>query len=118
MRFEKLWKLFLAAGERSGRARARRELLHMDDRLLADAGFSRELLELGVDAWPWRVQECADRLTSPLVEVEAAERELASAAEALRRYSDAELTDLGIARGDIDRAVREGRPGIDDRRAA
>ena len=118
MRLEKLWNLFLRSAERSGRARARRELLHLDDRLLADAGFSRELLELGVDAWPWRVQAGADRLTSPLVGGEVAERELAIAAEALRRYSDAELTDLGIGRGDIDRAVREGRPGIDDRRAA
>jgi uncharacterized protein YjiS (DUF1127 family) len=36
------------------RSRLRQELLRWDARLLADAGFSRELLEDGVRAWPWR----------------------------------------------------------------
>ncbi len=39
----------------AGRRRARRTLLAKSDRLLADMGFSRELLEQGVDAWPWLV---------------------------------------------------------------
>ena len=39
---------------RLGRSRLRRYLLTQSDRLLADAGFSRELLDEGVSAWPWR----------------------------------------------------------------
>lgn len=38
-----------------GRARAREYLLRQDDRVLADSGFSRELLEQGNRFWPWRV---------------------------------------------------------------
>ena len=38
-----------------GRARARQVLLGLNDRLLEDAGFSRRLLEEGVDSWPWRL---------------------------------------------------------------
>ena len=38
-----------------GRRQARRALLAKSDRLLADMGFSRELLEQGVKAWPWLV---------------------------------------------------------------
>ena len=37
----------------SGRRRARRLLLSKTDRQLLDMGFSRELLEQGVKAWPW-----------------------------------------------------------------
>lgn len=37
-----------------GRARAREVLLGNSDRMLEDAGLSRELLESGVKAWPWR----------------------------------------------------------------
>ena len=39
----------------AGRRRARRALLAKSDHLLADMGFSRELLEQGVKAWPWLV---------------------------------------------------------------
>jgi len=35
--------------------RARRELLMQSDRFLEDVGMSRELLEAGVHAWPWRI---------------------------------------------------------------
>ncbi|ASJ73628.1 DUF1127 domain-containing protein [Granulosicoccus antarcticus] len=38
-----------------GRRRARRALLTKSDHMLADMGFSRELLEQGVKAWPWLV---------------------------------------------------------------
>ena len=116
MKLAKLWNVFLEAAEKSGRARVRRQLLALEDRLLADAGFSRELLELGVEAWPWRAPQDVDRPSRPLAGRAQEEREIATAAEALRRYSDAELTELGIARSDIDRVVREGRAGIDDRR--
>lgn len=35
--------------------RARRELLMQSDRFLDDVGLSRDLLEAGVRAWPWRI---------------------------------------------------------------
>ena len=56
-------KRFVTALERgileTGRNRARRHLLERGDRFLADAGFSRELLERGNGAWPWRVEDAA-----------------------------------------------------------
>ncbi len=39
----------------AGRRRTRRALLAKSDHILADMGFSRELLEQGVKAWPWLV---------------------------------------------------------------
>lgn len=39
-----------------GRSRAREVLLRYNDRILIDAGFSRQLLEEGVEAWPWRLE--------------------------------------------------------------
>jgi uncharacterized protein YjiS (DUF1127 family) len=39
----------------AGRARACNSLLTLNDRLLEDIGISRELLQQGVSAWPWRV---------------------------------------------------------------
>ena len=41
------------------RTRARLELLSCSDRQLADRGLSRELLEAGNDAWPWRAPDAA-----------------------------------------------------------
>ena len=38
---------------------ARRRLLRMSDRALADMSFSRERLEAGVRAWPWRTEDGA-----------------------------------------------------------
>lgn len=40
-----------------GRKRACEVLLRSNDRLLEDAGFSRELLKKGADAWPWQVTD-------------------------------------------------------------
>lgn len=45
-----------ASADTAARRRARRTLLRMNDRLLADMGVSRERLEQGVKAWPWRVE--------------------------------------------------------------
>ena len=95
---------------RLGRARTREVLLRQDDRLLADAGFSRELLLAGVDAWPWRTDAAAtdDARDAALMR----ERQRRAVRE-LRAMDDRELADLAIARADIPRAVREGRAGID-----
>lgn len=49
-------KKILNTFELIGRNRVRHELLMMSDRNLKDIGFSRELLEKGVSAWPWRVE--------------------------------------------------------------
>ena len=46
--------------ESAGRRRTLRTFRNMNDRLLADAGISRELLEQGVRAWPWRSSDAAD----------------------------------------------------------
>ena len=44
------------------RARTLEVLLNSSDRLLDDAGFSRDLLEQGVAAWPWRIDDQAQEL--------------------------------------------------------
>ena len=45
---------------------ARRRLLRMGDRALADMNFSRERLEAGVGAWPWRVEDDATEAPAPV----------------------------------------------------
>jgi hypothetical protein len=50
-RFHSGWNGLL---ERIERNRMRDDLLKRNDRVLADMGFSRELLEKGVSSWPWR----------------------------------------------------------------
>ena len=84
----------------------RRDLLRHNDHMLADMGFSLSLLEAGVRAWPWKVDEggAMER---------AANRRFRTAVRQLQAYSDAELADLGISRAGIEQAVRHGRPGID-----
>lgn len=100
------------------RSRLRNDLLRLDARLLADAGYSRELLESGVRAWPWRTPAeppAGPRFGRPLTEAD-----YRAAVAELESYSDAELQDLGLARGAIPEAVRNGRAGFpeDQRRAA
>lgn len=48
---------------RLANVKTRRILLQLDDRVLQDAGISRELLLKGVSAWPWRIEE---PVTAPL----------------------------------------------------
>ena len=96
---------------RIARARTCTELLRRNDRVLADAGFSRELLELGARAWPWRVDTGAEDLRY------VARMRRRRAILELEAYDDRALADLAIARADIPRAVSEGRTGIElDRR--
>src|SRR5262249_61523152 len=98
--------------------RLRQELLRLDARLLEDAGYSRELLEDGVRAWPWLMPaEPPARLGFGHRLTEADYR--AAVAE-LESYSDSDLRDLGLSRGAIPAAVRNGRPGFpeDQRQAA
>jgi len=99
------------------RSRLRKDLLRLDPRLVADAGFSRELLEAGIRAWPWRTpaEPAVSMFARPL-----SEAEYRVAVAELESYTDADLQDLGLSRGAIPEAVRHGRPGFpeDQRRAA
>ncbi|WP_455375559.1 DUF1127 domain-containing protein [Kaarinaea lacus] len=106
---------------RVGRARARRELLSMSDRSLADIGFSRELLEIGVSAWPWRLNQDIGPINfvAPAATCQPPmrlhdKREYRQAVAELQAFSDLELADVGLERGQIEDAVKYGRPGIDD----
>lgn len=81
-------------------------LLALDDRTLTDINISRELLEQGVKSWPWLMPQDSVAVTSAASGIRAAVKELDS-------YSDSELADLGISRGDIVNAVLHGRPGIE-----
>ena len=94
--------------ERMGYERARVEMLQLSDRLLEDIGVSRALLEQGVGAWPWR-----ERSTDVSAVDTKSPVNLNPAIAELRRYSDKELNELGVARGDIETVVAYGRDGID-----
>jgi len=99
------------------RSRARHELLQLDDRRLADIGYSRALLEVGVSAWPWRL--LADAATAPMPRMRRlGEADYAEAIAELKASSDADLRDLGISRAGIEDAVRYGRPGYPEDRHA
>ncbi|MEZ5593848.1 MAG: hypothetical protein R3F53_25340 [Gammaproteobacteria bacterium] len=105
--------------EELGRSRVRQTLLQFSDRQLADAGFSRELLLAGTKAWPWRAspEEWEQRTYSSQVakpEPELNPADVQSAIEELHAYSDQELEDLGLTRGTIEYAVRNGRPGFEE----
>ena len=91
-----------------GRNQARRVLLSQDPRTLEDMGISRHLLLQGVDAWPWREGEVA--MVPTRVSKLAKSREEKRAIRELRAMSNAELSDMGISRGGIVDAVRNGRP--------
>jgi len=108
----------------TGRTRARRYLLDRSDRFLLDNGFSRELLERGNGAWPWRLEAVepwapsgagftAESTRAPVSRRLDSRSKLSEAVAELNALSDAELSDLGISRAGIVEAVRRGRPGID-----
>lgn len=103
------------------RSRLRKDLLRLDPRLLEDAGFSPALVEAGLRAWPWRTpDEPAAGLGSLRFGRPLTEADYRAAVAELESYSDAELHDLGLSRGAIPEAVRNGRPGFpeDQRQAA
>lgn len=109
----KIWAGYERAMIRAGRERARQTLLRASDRTLADAGFSRERLEAGIGAWPWRGEADDDALAAAMRLDGARRAAERRAVRELDTYSDAELAELGIVRADIARAVREGRVGIE-----
>lgn len=93
------------------RAKAREMLLRRTDRALEDAGFSRQLLESGVNAWPWQSSAVA---LAPLDFKQAGN---VLAMHKLQSCTDSELHDLGISRGSIPHAVMFGRAGIGNKTA-
>lgn len=92
-----------------GREIARDHLLRCDDRMLADNNFSRELLNQGVDAWPWRTIEEQEHHLRAAID-HASRRQ---AIQDLSSMSDSDLDDLGITRGKIEEAVKHGRFGME-----
>ena len=87
-------------------SRTRARLSHLNDRYLADIGISRELLEQGVRAWPWRTAADADLLQS-------------SHGRLGESHDARAVAELRSARGKLADAVGNGSTGDDrDRRAA
>ena len=66
----------------------------------------------GVKNWPWDASVTAQRKS------EVERKTTYKAYRELSNYSDRELHDIGINRGMIADAVANGRPGIDDVKAA
>lgn len=130
--FRKIKDAFIEASVLNGKVRARNELLRMSDRQLTDFGFSKELLQAGVSAWPWRMEEetvnmplqvDAARITisqNDVMKNGAAQRvdgtdrkAIQKAITELNAYSDRDLAELGIARNSIEEMVRHGRPMVE-----
>ncbi len=115
--FNTIKEKFLRSAEMSGRIRARRELLNMSDRQLADFGFSKAQLLEGVSAWPWRTDTTTE-VTAPLSfakvgTIKHDKRAVKEAITELSAYSDRELAELGVVRHSIEEAVRFGRPAVE-----
>ena len=92
---------------RKGREEARHILLTRSDRALEDLGFSRYLLESGIEAWPWSAP--SEDSVNPLSQKQQAITEL-------KALDDKDLQDLGISRGQIVESVEHGREGIEQER--
>lgn len=88
-----------------GRVLAREQLLRYDDRMLADSGFSRELLEKGVSGWPW-LTETEQQGSLSADTLHTSQRQ---ATTDLKTLSDAELRDMGITRDTIEQAGVSGQ---------
>jgi|SRR5690349_21314938 uncharacterized protein YjiS (DUF1127 family) len=105
--------LLSAASTWLKRSRLRHDLLQLDARRLADIGYSRDLLEEGVRAWPWRLPTDPAAGLGPLqLSRPLSEADYAQAVAELKASSDADLRDLGISRANIEEVVRYGRPGF------
>jgi len=90
-----------------GRVEARRILLNQDEKTLRDIGISRIELQSGVKYWPWDGSATTAKQDNQRVKQFKAIRELSN-------YSDRELQDIGINRGMIADAVKNGRPTFDN----
>ncbi len=89
--------------ERVAKARMQSTLLTMGQKWTEDKGYSYEAIVAGESAWPWR----------KLPEKRAEEKEIKRAIRELKSFDDRQLRDIGIPRGEIEGAVRHGRPGYE-----
>jgi len=121
----RLTSTFRRVAEHHAKARTREQLLQMSDRQLADFGFSKIMLLEGVSAWPWRLHDEAATVpgisslvsTKPEVQKQGpapSAREIRQAIKELSAYSDRELSELGLSRGNIAEVVRFGRHSGDE----
>lgn len=103
--FTNLFSAVVASNEMRARRSVREELLSLSEARLDDLGFDRNLLFQGVNAWPWRAE--TETFVKPETESQPVltRRELRRAERELQAMSDRELSELGIARSDIRRAV-------------
>ena len=92
---------------RVGRSQARRVLLTQDQRALEDMGISYSLLLKGTSEWPWR--EDTEAAEYAPIKDTPSRRDEKRAIRELRAMTNAELRDIGISRGGIVDAVRNGR---------
>ncbi len=109
----KLFKKMIAAMQFANEMRAReivrQEFMRMNDRQLEDLGISRERLEWGAGAWPWRYDF---EIAKP---ISGSNQKQIEAIRELNEYNDRELADLGLSRSGIVDAVKHGRPELDPR---
>ena len=108
---KKLIARLMKQKEASARADALKRLRLMSPREQVGLGLSPKQLREGVKAWPWRYETDHSGIRA------LSQREIRRAEAELGAYTDRELAELGIGRGDIASVVRHGRPGL-DRQAA
>jgi uncharacterized protein YjiS (DUF1127 family) len=102
--FQRIMQFMSISIERAAHERTRRYLVGLDDRTLEDMGFSRELLEQGSKAWPWRVPgapDGADRLQAYI-----------------RDFSPEAEPQAAVPSPRIEPAVRFTQPDLDAKKAA
>lgn len=104
---KRIMNALIDARERSAQKRTGQYLLGLSDRYLEDIGFSRELLEQGPKAWPWRAPQ--EPLGTP---------KLIAAMRGLNTDSEAQPTDLERDRRGIEEAVRLNLPDTGTKLAA
>ena len=101
-----------------GRDLARQGLLRMSDRALADMGFSRERLEAGVRAWPWRAEDDTAETIAAIRAAGARRRAAPDATDDPVGHAQGLRADLGDARGRAPIASGEGHDATEERLAA
>lgn len=86
---------------------ARRALLKRSDRGLDDIGLSRELLEQGAGAWPWRRDDEADAIPAVRIARPTNRLRLRRAFLELYALDDRQLANMGLSRDGIAEALRQ-----------
>jgi uncharacterized protein YjiS (DUF1127 family) len=106
--FSQIKKLIVDSFIKLERTRLHSQLIRLNDKTLEETGFSRDLLEQGVSAWPWRL-DGELKIARVYSLINQHEKEVQHAIKELNDFSDRGLADLGLTRGNIEFAVRYGR---------